>query len=101
MLDVVNAKRVLESRWVRNGFVKLDEPEEGKGELYVAMKPQPEEYNEDFDFLYLEPAMQALEEAVAKEDGGKYYLVDVYYDDDVLSIISSCGKVEPKKVKNE
>ena len=100
MIDVVNAKRNLEVRWVRNGFTKLEEPEEGKGQLYIAMKPKPEEYNEDFDFLYLEPALLALEGAVANEDGGKYYLVDVYYDDDMLCIISSCGEVELRKVKD-
>ena len=100
MFDVNELKVLLESRWTLNGFTKLEKPEVADP-LYVAMKSPPEDDEDSFDFLYWEPASQALEEAVAKEDGGKYYLVDVYYKGDILCVLSSRGKVEPNMLKDQ
>ena len=100
MLDVNEMQRMLEDRWTLNGFTKLEKPEVADP-LYVAMKSPPEDDADSFDFLYWEPASQALEESVAKEDKGQYYDVLVYYEDDTLCMISSRGKVEPNMLKDQ
>lgn len=92
MIDVNEARCKVLLRWRQNRFIELDEPEDTKEYSYVATRPKPEDYEDDFDFLFWEPCLITLEKTVLKEDGGKFYKVEVYYVDDVLVIASSCGK---------
>ena len=91
-VDVVKARQVLYQRWLQNRFVELDEPEDTEEYCYIAVLPKPEDYTDDFDFLFWEPALIALEEEVAKCEDGKFFKVDVFYEDDSLCITSSRGK---------
>lgn len=92
MIDVNEARCKLLKRWRQNRFEELDEPDNTKEYSYIAMRPKPEDYEDDFDFLFWEPALIALEKAVIEDDAGKFYKVEVYYDDDILIIASSCSK---------
>ena len=85
------------ARWLRNGFRLLDEPLATRECLYVAMKYDEELGYEQFRFLYLEPAFQSLEKAIAREDNGEFYRVEAYFDGDVLCLTTSRGDVPNKK----
>jgi len=92
MIDVNEARCTLLKRWRQNRFVELDEPDDTEEYSYIALRPKPEDYKDDFDFLFWEPALIALEETVARDDNREFYKVEVYYDDDILVIASSRGK---------
>jgi len=100
MIDVNAARRKLLMRWRQNNFVELHEPDDTEEYSYIALQLQPEDYEDEFDFLYWEPAMIALEKEVIKHDNRKFYKVEVFCDDDILVIASSRGQY-PECPKSE
>lgn len=92
MIDVKTLQATLELRWLTNGFTKLSEPEEAEDYLYMALKIPEDLSDDDFDFLYWEPSLIALEKAMVLEEGKSFYRVAVFYEGDNLVIGSTRGR---------
>jgi hypothetical protein len=91
MIDIKTLKATLELRWLTNGFTKLPEPVETKEYLYIAVEVPEGTSDDDFDFLYWEPALIAMECAMVLEEGKSFYRVAVFYEDDKLVFASTRG----------
>jgi hypothetical protein len=91
MIDIKTLKATLELRWLTNGFIKLAEPEDVEDYLYTGLAISEDTSDDDFDFLYWEPALIALEKAMVLEEGKSFYRVAVFYEDGNLVIASTRG----------
>jgi len=91
--DIERVQEILEDRWVAHGFTKLTEPADADSEVYCAFQLNEEcTTSENFRFLFLEPALMALERGVRDEEGGEYFRVRAYYNtEDVIVVTSSRG----------
>jgi hypothetical protein len=87
-------KEDIEARWLSNGFVKLDEPVKYADGVYCAFQVG-DEYCPDaetFRFIYLEPAILAIERVIPKSENSEFYCIAVRCNaDNVFSITSSRG----------
>lgn len=83
-------KKMVEDRWEKNGFKKLEKPLDTES-LYIAVRIADDCDDKEFDFMIWEPAMLSLEKVIV-EEGSQYYRVDVTYEDKILVIISTCGE---------
>lgn len=87
-------KEDIEARWIRNGFVKLDEPVEDTYGIYSAFQAGDKDCTnaETFRFIYLEPTILAIEREIPKSENGEFYCITVECDaNNVFSITSSRG----------
>jgi hypothetical protein len=91
MIDIKTLQATLNLRWLTNGFTKLAEPVETEDYLYLALEIPKDLSDDDFDFLYWEPALIAMERAVVLEEGKSFYRVAVFYEDDKLVFASTRG----------
>ena len=93
MIDVVEYQKRLEQRLLMQ-LVKLDEPMDTNESWHVAMEPTSDDYRDDFDMFFWEPAVFSLLKAFIVEGIKEFYCADVYYEGDVLVINVSRGDLQ-------
>jgi len=94
-------KNDIEARWIRNGFVKLDEPVEDACGIYCAVKLDADDcYTAtDFDFIYLEPTILCIEKEMPLSEQGEFYCVDVQCRSDNVFVVTSTRGTQPEKLE--